>query len=154
MRKSVIGIVGVAALAASSFAIDNAAARDHGGGVNASSGSRGMASSFSHSSGVPSVGGRSMARVGGSPSFQSNRNISSFSGGRRFSSGRRDFGRDGRHHHHGRNFAFGVVPFGFYDGYYNDYAYDYGDDCYQVRRVRTPYGWRWRRIDVCGASYY
>ncbi len=41
-----------------------------------------------------------------------------------------------------------------YDDYYNDYAYDYGDDCYQLRHVRTRYGWRLRRIDVCGNSYY
>jgi hypothetical protein len=45
------------------------------------------------------------------------------------------------------------VPFGAYDGYYNDYAYGY-DDCYQLRRVHTRYGWRLRRIDVCGDSYY
>jgi hypothetical protein len=159
MRKSVLGILGVAALAASSFSIDNAVARDHGGGhasmggAAAVGGSRGAAPSFSHSGGARSFGGRmSSGRVGGS-TFQSNRTVSSFGGGRSFSGGRRNF--DGRHHHHrGRNFAFGVVPFGFYDGYYNDYAYDYGDDCYRLRRVHTRYGWRWRRIDVCGYSYY
>lgn len=160
MRKSVIGILGVAALAASSFAIDSAVARDLGGGratsgTPAVGGNQGtMSSSVSHSSGVPSVGGRMSGRVGGSPNFQSNRNMSSSGTGRRFSSGRRDFDHDGRHHHHGRSFAFGVVPFGYYDDYYNDYAYDYNDDCYQLRRVHTRYGWRWRRIDVCGDSYY
>lgn len=158
MRKSVIGILGVAALAASSFAIDNAVARDLGGGratagapsVGSSHGT--ASSSFSHSSGVRSFGGRTSGRFSGSPTFQSNRNTSSFSSGRRFSSGGRDFDHDGRHHHHRRGFAFGVVPF--YGDYYNDYAYDYNDDCYQLRRVHTRYGWRWRRIDVCGDSYY
>jgi hypothetical protein len=24
----------------------------------------------------------------------------------------------------------------------------YYDDCYQVRRVRAPYGWSWRRVYV------
>jgi hypothetical protein len=174
MRKSVIAILGVAALTASSFATDNVVAKDHnggraaGGGTAAFGGSRGAAPSFGHSgrasrgagasfsqsAGVRSLGGRMSGRVGGSPTFQSNRNISSFGAGRTFSGGGRDFDRDRRHHHRGRDFAFGVVPFGVYDNYYDDNAYDYSDDCYQVRRVRTRYGWRWRRIDVCGYSYY
>jgi len=46
---------------------------------------------------------------------------------------------------HGRFFGPG---FGW--GYYPSYAY--GDDyaCYQARRVATPYGWRWRRVWICG----
>jgi hypothetical protein len=178
MRKSVIGILGVAALAASSFAIDTAVAREHGGGGRGG-GSPGGSAAFSHGSGgggrAQSFGGRvsgpvagsatfqgnrtarSFARTSGavsSPSFQSNRSVSSFGGGRQFSD--RRFDRDDfRHHHHRRNFAFAAFPFGFNDGYYNDYAYDYDyDDCYQVRRIRTPYGWRWRRIDVCAYSDY
>jgi hypothetical protein len=67
---------------------------------------------------------------------------------------------------HGRGFgigAFGIGlgyglygPYGYYDDYYDypDYAYDdaYYDNggCYVVqRRVRTPYGWRIRPIQVC-----
>ena len=42
--------------------------------------------------------------------------------------------------------------FGFYGGYY-DYYPNYYDDCYQVRRVRTAHGWRWRRIYVCDYPY-
>jgi hypothetical protein len=37
-------------------------------------------------------------------------------------------------------------------GYY-PYAYGpgpYYGGCYRTRRVRTPYGWRWRRVYVCG----
>ena len=43
-----------------------------------------------------------------------------------------------------RNFiSFGIVaPYA-----YADYPYD---DCYDLVRVRTYYGWRWRRVSVCG----
>ncbi len=76
--------------------------------------------------------------------------------------------RGGDFHHgfrHGRGFgvgAFGVgLGLGLYGpGYYDDYYgypdygyYDayYGDGgCYLVhRRVLTPYGWRFRRVQVC-----
>ena len=56
------------------------------------------------------------------------------------------YGKHGHRHHH-RRFANGVPFFGFNDGYYDNYAYY--DDCYQVRRVRTSYGLRWRRVYVC-----
>jgi len=58
------------------------------------------------------------------------------------------FGHHHRHHRHFRNFA--AVGFGFgVPYYYNNYNY-YDDYCYQVRRVPTPYGWRWRQMYVCG----
>jgi hypothetical protein len=41
------------------------------------------------------------------------------------------------HHHHG----FGI---GFIGGGYGGY-----DGCYQVRRVPTPYGYRFRTVNVC-----
>jgi len=44
----------------------------------------------------------------------------------------------------GLSFGFGVP--GPYYGY-NDYGYT--DDCYRVRRVRTPYGLETRRVWVC-----
>lgn len=71
----------------------------------------------------------------------------------------------GFHHgfHHGRRFPLFAAGFGFYGpyAYYDDYydypyyAYDdsYYDDngCYIVqRRVLTPYGWRFRPVQVCG----
>jgi hypothetical protein len=70
-----------------------------------------------------------------------------FDRGRDFDRGR-EFGRDrDRDHDRGfRTFAFG------FPGYYNDYDYDYGyydNGCYQLRQVRTAYGWRWRRVWVC-----
>jgi hypothetical protein len=38
-------------------------------------------------------------------------------------------------------------------GFYGPYAFGpgpYYGSCYQVRRVPTPYGLRWRRVWVCG----
>ena len=52
----------------------------------------------------------------------------------------------------GRGFRGGFFPgfaWGLYGapyGYYGGYPYD---GCYRLRRVMTPYGWRWRRIYVC-----
>ena len=47
----------------------------------------------------------------------------------------------------GISFGFGVAP-----GPYYDYGYsDYGDGggCYQIRRIRTPFGWQAHRVWVC-----
>jgi len=54
------------------------------------------------------------------------------------------FGFHHHHHHHFRHFvSFGIgLPYGYAD-------YPYGD-CYDVVRVRTYHGWRWRRVYVCG----
>jgi hypothetical protein len=55
-----------------------------------------------------------------------------------------------------RGFAFGHRGFFFahrrfvHRGFYPFYRYGYG--CYRWRRVLTPYGWRLRRVNVCG--YY
>jgi hypothetical protein len=43
------------------------------------------------------------------------------------------------HHHHGHGFGIGFIGGG-YGGY---------DGCYQVRRVPTPYGYRFRTVNVC-----
>jgi hypothetical protein len=50
--------------------------------------------------------------------------------------------------HHGFHRGFFGSGFGFYGYPYSAY-YGY-DGCYQVRRVPTPWGWRWRRVWVCG----
>ena len=56
------------------------------------------------------------------------------------------------------SYAYYGDPYGYYDDYYDyPYAasyyddYGYGDDgCYIVRkRVWTPYGWTFRRVQVC-----
>jgi hypothetical protein len=57
----------------------------------------------------------------------------------------REFGRDRDRFDRDRGFR--TFAFGF-----PDYSYDYGyydDGCYQLRRVPTPFGWRWRRVWVC-----
>ena len=43
------------------------------------------------------------------------------------------------HHHwgHGHGFRLGFIGGGGYDG------------CYQTRRVLTPFGFRWRTVNVC-----
>lgn len=42
-------------------------------------------------------------------------------------------------------------PYGYAGGYpYGDSGYDDYGGCYLVRQqVMTPYGWHWRRIEVC-----
>jgi hypothetical protein len=42
-----------------------------------------------------------------------------------------------------RGFGFGPA-YGFYPG----------AECWRVRRVLTPYGWRWQRVNVCYYPYY
>jgi hypothetical protein len=42
------------------------------------------------------------------------------------------------HHHYGHGFGIGFVGGGYG-----------GDGCYQVRRVATPYGYRFRTVNVC-----
>ena len=154
MRKSVFGILTLAALAVSSVAIDSAVARDHDAGGGRSSGAPAVSGGGAPSPSISRSG--SVRSLGGSPSSSSppgNHNVRSFSGTRSFSGGPTNFDRHNRRHRHDRDFAFGVFPFGYDDGYYSDYAYAYGDDCYQIRRVRMPYGWRLRRIDVCNYPY-
>jgi hypothetical protein len=68
--------------------------------------------------------------------------------------------RPGFRHHRRFPFAVTAIGLGFGYGYYDDY-YDYGypyygdyygdGGCYIVRRsVLTPYGWRFRPVQVCG----
>jgi hypothetical protein len=67
-------------------------------------------------------------------------------------------GRDFDHDRHGRGFGrgfgpgFGVGIYAFGGPAYYDYNNDYdyvGDSCWQRQLVPTPYGWRWRLVDVC-----
>jgi hypothetical protein len=59
-----------------------------------------------------------------------------------------------RHWHGGWGWGFGpAFGFGFAGGYYGyPYAapYYYSYSCWRRAQVWTPYGWRWRRIWVCG----
>jgi hypothetical protein len=49
----------------------------------------------------------------------------------------------------GISFDFGVAPsYGYVAPSYGYYDYGYGD-CYQLRHMRTPFGWRTQRVWVC-----
>jgi len=49
-------------------------------------------------------------------------------------------GFGGFHHHHwGPGFGIGYIDNGFG-----------GDGCYVTRRVPTPFGFRWRTVNICG----
>jgi hypothetical protein len=154
MRKSVIGLIAIAAFAASSVMIDVAAAQKGGGGGGGRGGGTVMGGGGGKGGGAaPSI----------APSPQMSGSVSSYSGGQRYTGGSWSGGqkfsggswKGGGHHHHGhghhkKGFAVVGVPFGFY----GDYAYypnDYG--CYQVRRVHTRHGWQWRQVYVCDYPY-
>ena len=47
----------------------------------------------------------------------------------------------GFHHHHHFGPGFGV---GYFGGGYG------GDGCFVTRRVLTPFGFRWRTVNICG----
>ncbi|WP_315834422.1 hypothetical protein [Bradyrhizobium prioriisuperbiae] len=123
MIKTVLALVAVAAVGVAAIPADALARGGHGGGGG------GMRS------GGLRAGGFGMGRPAGVIRPMA---AGSFVGG-----GMRVAGPGYRHHHHHfRRFAF-VGP---YTGYWD---YPSTDGCYQVRRVLTSYGWRWRRVDVC-----
>jgi len=49
------------------------------------------------------------------------------------------FGGFHHHHHWGPGFGIGYIDNGFG-----------GDGCYVTRRVPTPFGFRWRTVNICG----
>jgi len=69
------------------------------------------------------------------------------------------YGDRGGRYYDGRSYGGGFANFGGPFGYYNDdYAYypygsyastPYSQDCYQLRRIHTHDGWRTRRVNVC-----
>ncbi len=76
-------------------------------------------------------------------------------GGARFANAGFRHGGFGRHHRfrHFVPFAVGFgVPYYYNNYYYDDYyaGYPYDEGCYELTQVPTPYGWRWRRVYVCG----
>jgi uncharacterized membrane protein len=54
------------------------------------------------------------------------------------SAGWKGGGWGGGWHHHGHGFGIGFIGSGYG-----------GDGCYQTRRVATPYGYRFRTVNVC-----
>jgi hypothetical protein len=171
MRKSVIGLIAIAAFVFSPLALAVAAAQ-HGGGHGGGGGGGGgggaamgggghggagsagpsmgagpamhgsVSGPSSPSSGHRSFGGNTFAPFG----QPTNRSSGTYSRGQKYSGNwKHDGDHRGHHHRHHRNgFAFFG---GVYDGgYYPDYSYY---DCYDWRRVHTRHGWRWRRVYVC-----
>jgi hypothetical protein len=103
-----------------------------GGGIHGNFGAANM--------GRPSGGGNFVGTAPGN--FAAHRN--NFAGTRGTFAGR-DFDRD--HDRRFRRLAFnGLVTFGgpAYYGYEDDY-----DGCWQQRLVPTPFGWRWRLVQIC-----
>jgi hypothetical protein len=134
LGRMVIGLATIAAIGIASVPM-NASARGGGGG--------------GHGGGAGSHGGGGGFHGGGA-AFHSGMATGGGFAGNRFAAmpGRTGFsgmsGRGFHNRHHFRNFAF----FGIGGPYaYADYSYD---DCYNLVRVWTHYGWRWRRVYVCG----
>jgi hypothetical protein len=133
LRKMVIGLATIAAIGIASVPM-NASARGgggggHGGGGGSHGGGGGFHGGAAFHGGMATGGGFAGSRFAAMPGRTGFSGVS---------------GRSFHNRHHFRNFAL----FGIGGSYaYADYPYD---DCYDLVRVRTHYGWRWRRVDVCG----
>ena len=152
MRKGVMAIAAALALGTATIATGVTAAPHGGGGGGGGGGA--------HFSGGGGGGGASFggnAHMGGAPMAAGPRSGGSFNGGAsfnggpRFSSGRLNSGTrfsggnvafNGGHFHH-RHFHRGFGLFAFGGGPV------WWDSCWRLRRVWTPWGWHWRRINVC-----
>jgi len=172
MRKGVMTIAAAVALGAATIGTGAMAA--HGGGGGGGHGGGGGGAGFSAGGhgggggasfggnahmgggGAPMAGPRASGTFNGGASFNSGARFNSgprFSSGPRFNSGPRfsggnfavNGGRFGRfgHRHFRRGFGPGFGLFAFGGG-------PWWDSCWRLRRVWTPWGWHWRRINVCG----
>jgi len=155
MRKGVMAIAAALALGAATMATGVTAA-PHGGGGG---GGGGGGAHFSGGGGGASFGGNAHMGGGGAPMAAGPRSGGTFNGGATFNSGSRFSGArtfnsgprfsggnfaTGGHfgHFHHRHFHGGVGLFAFGGP-------GYWDSCWRLRRVWTPWGWHWRRINVC-----
>ena len=139
MRKSVIGIVAVAALAASSFAIDTSVAREgHGGGGRGGGGGH---AAFSGGGG----GGMSVNRGGGGMSFNRGGSGPSYraqTASPRFSSGPSVGGRGYAVSPRVSRGGYTAYSGNRYTGNYgNRYAGNYGNNYRRGHRWGYGYGW-------------
>jgi hypothetical protein len=149
LRKMLIGLATITAIGIASVPMD-ASARGGGGGHGGGGGGgfHGGGGGGFHSGGGGGFHAGGSAFHGGG--FAARSPSSGGLGATRFAAmpSRTGFarmsGRGFHHHHHFRHFvSFGIgVPYAYAD-------YPYGD-CYDVVRVRTYHGWRWRRVYVCG----
>jgi hypothetical protein len=159
MRKGVMAIAAAVALGAATMTT-GAMAAGHGPGGAGMAGGGGGGAAFSGGAHVGGGGGggrgpmmNAAPQVHGGTTFNGGtaRTFShpgaTFNGGRTYAYGGA-YNHGHYDHHHGhfrRGFGFGVYGWG--GGPYYDYYGDYG--CWRLRRVWTPFGWRWRRIYIC-----
>lgn len=147
LKKFIIAVAAVAAIGA--FSPSLALARGGGGGHGGGFGGGGF-----HGGGFGGGGFRSggFAGVNGARSFAAVPGAR-FAGVQGHGTGHFGHGRHGHYRHFSPFFAgFGGPYYGYGDNYYyDDYAdgYPYGNNCYELQRVHTRYGWRWQRVDVC-----
>ncbi|HEY2137823.1 MAG TPA: sulfur globule protein precursor [Xanthobacteraceae bacterium] len=66
-------------------------------------------------------------------------------GGGHFGGGHFGGGHFGGFHRGFGGFGFGYYPYAYGGNYYG---------CWQLHRVLTPFGWRWRRFNACYYPYY
>jgi len=131
MRKIVFAVAAAVALGTATMT-GSAMAAPHGGGGgmgHAGGGGMGRAGGFGHPGGAP--GGAGFAAARAAPR--------GFVGHPGPGPGRFAF-----HRGHGRFFGPSI---GLYA--YGGPIYPYYGGCWVHRRVWTPYGWRWRLVDVC-----
>jgi|SRR5215211_139098 hypothetical protein len=164
LRKTIVALFTIASVGM--LAPDVASARGgfggggfHGGGFH---GGGGFGGGGFRAAGI-GMGGAGFRAAAVGPGFRSAAINPGFRSAAAFSPGIRTGIHSGfRHHHHrgfpfaaaafGAGLAFGAYPYGYYDDYYPYYAASYYDDygCYLIRkRVWTPYGWTFRRVQVC-----
>jgi hypothetical protein len=150
LRKMLIGLATIAAIGIAAVPMDASARGGGGGGGHGGGGGGGHGGGFGGGGGFHGGG----VAIHGS-GFAMHGPVGGGFGGARFAAmpGRAGFGRfagRGFHHRHFRHFAAFAIGAPYY---YADYPYYYGDypydDCYNVVRVRTSYGWRWRTVNLC-----
>jgi len=154
MRKQVIALAAALALGTVSTA---AMAQHHGGGAGFAGGGGGGAANMGGGGGAAMARGNAGFGGGGGAALARPTGPSNFAGTRGGGTQaniapRGNFAANGfvRDHDHDRfrHFRGGAGLFAFGGPLY-DYDYYYADGCWQRRLVPTPFGWRWRLVDVC-----
>lgn len=157
MRNTMLAVVAAAVLGAATAT--GAMARGPGGwggaGGHGPGGPGPGARTHSTFSGPTGGGNRSMMNgpASGPHNFAASPNHGNFSfnhnhGNFAFNHYHGSWGGHG-HHFHGHFYGpgFGLYAYGGDQWWGDDDDYDYG--CWVHRRVWTPFGWRWRLIEVC-----
>jgi hypothetical protein len=167
MRKHMMAIAAATVLGAATISTAAMAQHHGGGGFGGGGGGAAMAhggggfgggAAMAHgSAGFAGGGGAGFARQAGPSNFAGTRGT--FNGpqgnvaARGNFAGRSNFAANGfaRDHDHDRfrHFRGGVGLFAFGGPTFYDYDDSYADGCWQRRLVPTPFGLRWRLVDVC-----